>query len=155
MSLLAEAVSLLLILAASSSVYAAQPQPNAFPAFVAQKKRAARKSRNSAPQIERINGRPVLDSYQVLNDKALALPEPEYPPEAKARGIRGKVRVEVLVGGLGDVISVRAVAGPGLLRAAAEDAAMRARLSPVMHGHYPELIVRGYLVYKFPPKTKD
>lgn len=146
---------MILILAVTSSVYASRPRPNASHALVAQKKRSTRKSRGRSPQIERINGRPVLDSHQVLNDKALALPEPEYPPEARALGIRGKVRVEVLVGGLGEMISVRAVAGPKLLRPAAEDAAMRARLSPVMHGHYPELIVRGYLVYKFPPKTKD
>ena len=145
---------MLLILAVSSSVYAAHPQPNVIHAFVAQKKRPARKSRNSATQIERINGRPVLDSHQVLNDKALALPEPVYPPEAKARGVRGKVTVEVLVGGLGDMISAKAVRGPKLLRAAAEAAAMRARFSAVMNGHEPELIVRGYLVYKFSPKTK-
>jgi outer membrane biosynthesis protein TonB len=106
-------------------------------------------------QVERINGRPVLDSHQVLNSKALALPEPEYPPEAKALGVYGKVRVEVLIGGLGEMISAKAVAGPKLLRPAAEDAARRARFGATMNGHFPELIVRGYLIYKFPPKTKN
>jgi TonB family protein len=155
MRLLAESTSLLLILAVSSAGSVSRTQPNALDGFGAQKKRSVRKSRNTATQIERINGRPVINSNQVLNGKALALPRPEYPPEAKALGVYGKVKVEILIGGLGELISAKAVAGPKLLRRAAEDAARRARFGAAMHGHFPELIVRGFLVYKFPPKTKD
>ena len=90
--------------------------------------------------------RPV--SGGVLNGKAISLPKPQYPPNARALRASGVVTVEVLLDEEGRVISARAVDGSPILREAAVIAARRARFSPTILSGKP-VKVAGVINYKF------
>jgi TonB family protein len=92
--------------------------------------------------------RPI--SGGVLNGKAISLPKPVYPPQAREAGASGTVTVEILVNEDGNVIEARAVSGHTLLQQAAVEAALKARLSPTrLSGVLVK--VKGLLVYNFVP----
>lgn len=84
----------------------------------------------------------------VLNGKAVSLPQPLYPVEARAARIGGAVTVQITVDEYGAVISARAVSGHPLLQAASVNAAMQARFaSTFLMGEAVK--VTGVLVYNF------
>jgi protein TonB len=84
----------------------------------------------------------------VLNDKAIEMPPPAYPPAARAVRASGRVSVQVLVDENGQVISATAVSGHPLLRAAAVQAARKARFAPSkMSGQTVRMA--GVLTYNF------
>ncbi|PYS79235.1 MAG: hypothetical protein DMF67_01135 [Acidobacteria bacterium] len=87
-------------------------------------------------------------SVPVLNDKALKMPQPAYPPIAKAARTQGKVVVQVVVDEDGDVISASAVSGHPLLQQAAVVAARQAKFSPTLLSGQP-VKVSGWLTYNF------
>jgi TonB family protein len=68
----------------------------------------------------------------ILNNRAIDLPKPVYPAEAKKNQIAGQVQVKVFLDESGKVISAEAVFGPESLRAAAVAAAKRARFQPTI-----------------------
>jgi TonB family protein len=84
----------------------------------------------------------------VLNGKALALPKPAYPPQAKVARASGMVTVEVVIDEAGKVISAKAVDGHVLLRQAAVQAAQGARFSPTLLSGQP-VKVSGQINYNF------
>jgi TonB family protein len=98
----------------------------------------------------------------VLNGKAISLPKPPYPAEAKAAGVQGTVNVQVLIDEGGNVISAEAlkpneadtelaietVDAWAALRAAAEQAAMEAKFSPTLLSGTP-VKIKGVIVYDF------
>ncbi len=84
----------------------------------------------------------------VLNDKAISLPKPPYPPIARAAKASGTVVVQVTVDENGNVISARAVSGHPLLQAAAIAAARGARFSPTRLSGQP-VKVTGLITYNF------
>ncbi|MDX6529610.1 MAG: hypothetical protein QOH41_1900 [Blastocatellia bacterium] len=85
----------------------------------------------------------------ILNSKALQLPTPKYPAEAKKAQAFGEVQVKVLVDETGKVISAEAMFGPESLRQAAVDAAKLARFKPtIVDG--AAVKVSGILTYDFP-----
>jgi protein TonB len=84
----------------------------------------------------------------VLNGKALALPKPAYPPQAKSAHASGVVTVEVVIDEEGKVISAKAVDGPMILRQAAVVAAQGARFSPTLLSGLP-VKVSGQINYNF------
>jgi TonB family protein len=84
----------------------------------------------------------------VLNGKAIDLPQPPYPPAARAVRASGQVSVQVTVGVDGKILSASAVSGHPLLRPAAVQAARQARLSPTFLGGEP-VKVTGVLNYNF------
>ena len=84
----------------------------------------------------------------VLNGKALSLPRPVYPPNARAMHAEGAVSVEVLLDEQGRVIKAVAVDGNSLLREAAVAAARLARFSPTILSGKP-VKVSGVITYKF------
>jgi TonB family protein len=84
----------------------------------------------------------------VLNDKAISLPNPSYPPIAKAAHASGTVTVQVTIDESGKVISARAVGGHPLLQAAAVEAAEQARFTPTRLSGQP-VKVTGVLTYNF------
>ena len=86
----------------------------------------------------------------VLNAKALQMPQPVFPPAARAVRASGAVNVEVTVDETGSVVSASAVSGHPLLRAAAADAARAAKFAPVLVDGIPAKVV-GVLVFKFVP----
>jgi TonB family protein len=84
----------------------------------------------------------------ILNSRALDLPTPNYPAEARRVHEFGEVQVKVLVDETGKVISAEAVFGPESLKQAAVDAAKKARFAPrVVDGITVK--VSGILTYEF------
>lgn len=69
---------------------------------------------------------------RVLNGKALSLPRPSYPPQARAAHASGTVLVWLSIDERGKVISASVVAGHPLLRFAALEAAKLATFAPTM-----------------------
>ncbi|MGD9561492.1 MAG: TonB family protein [Pyrinomonadaceae bacterium] len=108
----------------------------------------------------------------VLNGKAIKLPKPVYSEEAKAAGMEGMVRVNVLIDELGNVISAEVFGGGlgrvtrstdgktenvemepvnPLLADAARQAALAAKFSPTVLSGVP-VKVKGTIVYNFTAK---
>lgn len=84
----------------------------------------------------------------VITSKAISKPAPPYPTVARLTKTQGPVNVEILIDEGGNVISARAVDGPPMLRAAAEQAARRARFTPTILGGRP-VKVSGVITYNF------
>jgi TonB family protein len=68
----------------------------------------------------------------VLCGRALSLPKPTYPKEAKAQKVSGPVKVSVVMDESGRVIWAKALSGHPLLQNVAVKAACRARYSPML-----------------------
>jgi TonB family protein len=86
----------------------------------------------------------------ILNGKAISLPNPVYPPAARAVKAEGTVTVKVLIDEGGSVISAEAVSGHPLLRAASVAAAREAQFAPTtINGGAVK--VSGVLTYNFVP----
>jgi protein TonB len=90
----------------------------------------------------------VRASSSVISSKVLNKPAPPYPKIALATHTQGPVNVEILIDEGGQVISARAVDGPAMLRAAAEQAARQARFTPTLLGGHP-VKVSGVITYNF------
>ncbi len=90
----------------------------------------------------------VLLNGGVLNGKAISLPQPPYPPIAKAAHASGKVAVQLTVDERGCVISAQALSGHPLLQQAAVQAAHYACFTPNHLGGQP-VKVRGIVTYNF------
>ena len=90
--------------------------------------------------------RPI--SGGILNGKAISLPPPVYPAEARAAHVTGTVNVQITIDEYGGVVAARAVSGHPLLQAAAVNAALQALFSPTfLMGEAVK--VTGVLVYNF------
>jgi TonB family protein len=98
-------------------------------------------SKRSAMNVRLISG-------GTLNDKAVALPRPEYPKDARDAKVSGTVTVAVVVDEDGSVNEAEAVSGPILLRSAAIEAALKAKFTPVKVDGYPAKVT-GTLTYDF------
>ena len=83
-----------------------------------------------------------------MNGKTTNLPKPPYPPAARAVRATGAVSVQITTDESGNVISVAAVSGHPLLRAAAEQAARNTTFAPTMLSGQP-VKVTGVIVYNF------
>lgn len=93
---------------------------------------------------------PETISGGVVNGRAVSLPKPAYPTEAREKQAGGAVSVSVLIDETGKVISANAVSGDPLLREASEKAALEAKFSPTYVKDYA-VKVRGVIVYNFIP----
>jgi TonB family protein len=91
-------------------------------------------------------GKPVEGG--VLNSKAVSLPKPVFPEEAKRVKASGRVTVRVVVDENGKVISAQATDGPLPLREAAEAAARQAIFQPTTKDGIT-VKVAGTLTYDF------
>lgn len=88
-------------------------------------------------------------SAGLLNSKALSLPKPEIPPDAKAAGTAdGVVVVQVVIDEQGTVTEAKAISGPPLLQQVSVNAAMQAKFSPTLLQGEP-VKVTGLLVFNF------
>jgi len=90
--------------------------------------------------------RPI--SGGVLNGKAISLPKPDYPADARAAGVDGVVVIQVTVDEQGNVAEARAVSGPAQLQQVAINAALQAKFSPTLLMGEP-VKVTGVIVYNF------
>lgn len=84
----------------------------------------------------------------VLNSKAVSLPKPVFPEEARRIRSSGRVTVRVVVDETGKVISAQAIDGPAPLRQAAEAAARQARFEPTIKDGIT-IKITGTLTYDF------
>jgi len=87
-------------------------------------------------------------SLPLLNGKALSLPRPLYPVQARAAHVSGVVIVWVSIDETGKVISASAVTGHHLLRSVAVEAAELARFTPMTLNGQPTKIT-GLITYNF------
>jgi TonB family protein len=87
-------------------------------------------------------------SAGVLNGKAISLPKPDYPPDARAAGAEGVVVVQVMVDEQGNVTEARPISGPKQLQEVSVNAALQAKFSPTLVSGEP-VKVTGVLVYNF------
>ena len=102
----------------------------------------------------------------ILNGKAVSLPKPSYPFEARKAGIGGSVKVRVVIDENGIVVEVQAVreipeneaaettALYNLLGEAAERAALEATFAPTRLSGQP-VKVAGMITYNFVPGSED
>ncbi len=84
----------------------------------------------------------------LLNGKAISLPQPEYPAEAKSAGAAGTVVLRVTIDEQGNVIGAQPISGPPLLQQAAVNAALQAKFSPTLLSGEPVQVV-GIITYNF------
>jgi TonB family protein len=84
----------------------------------------------------------------VLNDKAISLPKPPYPPIARQAKATGTVVVRVLIDENGNVIRARPISGHPLLLSAATAAARGAKFPPRKVAGKP-VKVSGVINYDF------
>lgn len=68
----------------------------------------------------------------VLNGRAIYLPKPSYPMEARGRGASGTVSVQVTIGETGKVIEAKAISGTQVFHNSAVEAARQARFLPTI-----------------------
>jgi TonB family protein len=86
----------------------------------------------------------------VLNKKAIELPDPKYPEEARRAKIGGRVTIKILLDEKGKLVSAEAIDGPEVLRASALEAIKRARFTLTLIGTRP-VKVSGLITYDFVP----
>ena len=129
------------------------PSPSAPPSSAASP--AASKSTPPASETAKTSqsqtAKPIRDipfNAGVINGKAISLPKPQYPSNARTMRAEGLVTVEVLLDEEGKVLSAKAVDGNVALRQAAINAARLARFSPTLLAGQP-VKVTGVITYKF------
>jgi len=83
-----------------------------------------------------------------LNSKAIELPAPIYPAEARKIHASGQVQIKVIVDETGRVLSADILSGPETLRMAALAAARKARFAPTLISG-GAVKVSGILTYDF------
>ncbi len=98
------------------------------------------------PEAEAKKGRSVAGG--VLNGKAISLPKPDYPAEAKATGAAGAVAVQVTVDETGSVVEAKAVSGHPSLQPVSVNAALQAKFAPTSLMGEP-VKVTGVLIFNF------
>src|SRR5215813_306724 len=89
-----------------------------------------------------------LSDAGILNSRAVDLPKPVYPAAARKDHVQGQVQVKVVLDETGKVVSAETMFGPDALRAAAVEAAKRARFNPIVIGGTPQKVF-GILLYDF------
>ncbi|HEV2666558.1 MAG TPA: TonB family protein [Blastocatellia bacterium] len=97
---------------------------------------------------EKAAPRRLTVSSGVLEATAIKKVQPLYPPEAKAAGVSGQVKIQILVSEIGNVIEAKTVEGHPLLRASALDAARMWVFKPTEIEGIP-VKVKGILLFKF------
>ena len=91
----------------------------------------------------------VGDSHEILNGRALTMPQPVYPDEARGRRLQGIVVVKVEIDETGRVINaIDMCQGPPYLSEASVAAAWRARFTPTKLKGRP-VKVKGVIQYRF------
>ncbi len=103
-------------------------------------------------EIDLIKGKPIAEMINagIINGKAVSLPKPNYPAEAKAHRDGGKVSIQVILDEQGKVLRAGAIDGPPRLQYASREAACGARFAPTtLEGK--SVKVSGILHYMFIP----
>jgi TonB family protein len=97
---------------------------------------------------EKAPPRKLVVSTRVLEATAIKKVQPLYPTEAKAAGVSGQVKIQILVSEKGSVLDAKTVEGHPLLRGPALDAARMWVFKPTELDGVP-VKVQGILLFKF------
>ncbi len=84
----------------------------------------------------------------IFNGKALRLPKPSYPAQARAERASGVVIVRVMIDEAGNVIRACAISGPASLAQVTESAALLSKFTPTVINDKPAK-VQGIITYNF------
>ncbi len=87
-------------------------------------------------------------SAGVLNAKAIDIPKPEYPAEAKAKKIDGEVKASVFVDEAGKVVWARIDNGHPLLQEAVKKVVCQSLFKPATISGHPYSF-SGLIIYRF------
>ena len=87
-------------------------------------------------------------SAGVLNVKAIDIPKPEYPAEAKAEKVVGEIKTSVFVNESGKVVWARVDNGHPLLQEAVKKVVCKPTFKPATISGHP-YAVSGFIIYKF------
>jgi TonB family protein len=128
--------------ATTSEEPVAQPADATKPAANAERDAKTEEAPHSEP------GKRAPVSAGVLNSRAISLPVPEYPAEARAAGAEGVVVIQVTVDEQGNVTEARALSGPKMLHEVSLNAARQAKFSPTLLSGEP-VKLSGVLVFNF------
>lgn len=105
--------------------------------------------KTTVPEPPKLEPKPEKPEYiGVVNGKAEFLDMPAYPATARQMGIRGVVKVQVLIDEEGNVESAKAIDGPALLRSSSTSAARNSRFTPTLLNK-KKVKVRGVILYNF------
>ena len=96
------------------------------------------------------NNRAKIINGGIINGKAIYLPKPAYPVEAREKRASGTVSVQVLINEDGKVIFACAVSGAKELHQTSEAAAYQSKFSPTLLKGQP-VKVSGIITYNFIP----
>ncbi|HEY6230208.1 MAG TPA: TonB family protein [Pyrinomonadaceae bacterium] len=121
---------------------APQPAETPKPASNAERDAKTEEPAHSEP------GKRAPVSAGVLNSRAISLPMPDYPAEARAVGAEGVVVIQVTVDEQGNVTEARALSGPKMLHEVSLNAARQAKFSPTLLSGEPVKLT-GVLVFNF------
>jgi TonB family protein len=88
------------------------------------------------------------ESGGVLNGKAISLPKPSFPPEARQLRASGIVRVQVTIDETGKVIDAKVLCGHPVFAKPSEEAARKARFTATKLSGQP-VKVTGIILYSF------
>lgn len=94
--------------------------------------------------------KPLIINCGVCNQKIISLPQPVIPSFAEF--VCSKVEVQILVDEKGNVETANAISGNPLLRASAEEAALKAKFKPFKLSGTP-VKIRTKIVYNFVGKS--
>ncbi|MEO8435363.1 MAG: energy transducer TonB [Pyrinomonadaceae bacterium] len=84
----------------------------------------------------------------ITNGKAITLPQPTYPQNAKDAGAEGTITVYITIDEKGDVIEAHALGGHPFLQDAAVAAAKQAKFEPAQVDGQPALVTAS-ITYRF------
>jgi TonB family protein len=101
--------------------------------------------------VNETSSAPQMVELGQLNSLALKLAVPVYPQVAQKLNVQGKVTVQITLDEEGKVVSAKAVNGPGMLRAASEDATRNSKFKPTIIGNRA-VKATGFVVYNFVTK---
>jgi len=88
------------------------------------------------------------EKVRVLNGKAVSLPQPAYPAEAREQRLSGTAPIKVKIDEQGNVIEAKSICRGDALGRAAAQAALKAKFSPTVVDGKP-MQVTGVITYNF------
>ncbi len=89
----------------------------------------------SAPESQDLQTGPP--PWYVTAPKLIHQKKPEYPPEAREKGIQGEVVLHATIDKDGNVTDISVISGPPLLLKAAIDAVKKWKYKPALRGSQP------------------
>jgi hypothetical protein len=132
-----------------------EPAKANFDAIVADELKAQQKAVEPPPAIEKpiIAPPAFLDLGQLSEINFARKVTPVYSQIALKANIGGKVRVEITVDEVGNVVTAKAIDGHQFLRPGSEDAARRSKLKPATFNGQP-IKSKGHIIYNYSPVTR-